>query len=214
MCSGIHDMTGNAGRAFSRFRAVHRQGLPLAILEVMRAHSLPLLLCLLVVTAPVGARMYEWVNPDSGRVQLSGEPPSWYRAPAPGPRVRVFDNGTLVDDTAIALSAEENAALREFALARVQQRRKLDALRELELAAARDSAQREAAALDAERQAELEQRREESAAEADETGAEDGTTVPATAAAAEDLLPSALDEQTIERFKQIIREFDNAAGVR
>ena len=164
---------------------------------------LVLLACLLATQAAV-ARMYEWVSPASGRVQLSGTPPSWYRSSAPGPRVRVFENGRLVDDTAIGLSAEENAALRDFALAEVEQRRQLDALKELELAAARDSAAREAKLREAERAAELAERRREQA-QSDEAAAEGQT---AAADAAESLIPESLDAETIDRLKALISEFD------
>lgn len=56
--------------------------------------------------------MYQWTNPSTGRVQLSGTPPGWYRAVEPGPRVFVFENGELVDDTAQVVSESERLALR------------------------------------------------------------------------------------------------------
>ena len=167
------------------------------------------LICLALAATPAAARMYEWVNPSSGRVQMSGEPPSWYRADAPGPRVRVFENGSLVDDTAIALTAAENAALRDYALERAAQRRELAALRELELAASREAAQSEAAAEQARIEAEREQRRaagpEEEPAGGDRPADDPGLS-PEEALAAQ-----ALDEATIERLKSIISEFDRLA---
>ena len=51
----------------------------------------------------LSARMYVWKNPETGSVQASGTPPSWYRGEHGGPRVQVFVNGKLVDDTAITL---------------------------------------------------------------------------------------------------------------
>ena len=171
----------------------------------MRCVSIIALACVLLVTGPVAARMYEWVNPDSGRVQLSGSPPSWYRAVVSGPRVRVFGNGMLVDDTGIALSAEGNAALREFAVAKAAEQRQLEALRQLELAAAREAAARDEAVAEAERAA--------------ARTAPSGPTVPAATASAEQPAPSPapeplspqLDAATIERLKALIGEFDRTA---
>lgn len=61
------------------------------------------------------ARMYQWVETDSGTTQLSGKPPSWYRNGEPGPRVLVFEKGRLVDDTDIELSREARRELRKRA---------------------------------------------------------------------------------------------------
>jgi len=58
------------------------------------------------------ARMYQWANPGSGTVQLSGSPPPWYRSTVAGPRVLVFDNGQLVDDTAVSVADDRRLALR------------------------------------------------------------------------------------------------------
>lgn len=69
----------------------------------------------LILAVPAQARMYQWVSPDSGRVQLAGSPPAWYRGLAAGPRVRVFENGELVDDTAVAVPEEQRAELRATA---------------------------------------------------------------------------------------------------
>lgn len=59
--------------------------------------------------------MYQWVDAQTGTVQLSGTPPSWYRGAQSGPRVFVFENGRLVDDTARQLPAEQSALLRATA---------------------------------------------------------------------------------------------------
>lgn len=65
--------------------------------------------------------MYQWVNPGTGRTQMSGTPPAWYRAAPAGtpgkrtPRVLVFENGQLIDDTAIAVSEERRIQLRQQA---------------------------------------------------------------------------------------------------
>jgi hypothetical protein len=56
--------------------------------------------------------MYQWVSADSGLTQLSGKPPSWYRSDKIGPRVFVFENGSLVDDTAVVVERRHQIALR------------------------------------------------------------------------------------------------------
>lgn len=70
----------------------------------------------LILTARAEARMYQWTNPESGNVQLAGAPPAWYRSANPGPRVLVFDNGELIDDTAVPVAEEQRVALRNAAL--------------------------------------------------------------------------------------------------
>lgn len=79
------------------------------------ALSVAVLAALLAWSAAVSARMYQWVDVDTGTVQLSGSPPAWYRGNERGPRVFVFENGRLVDDTARSLPAEEAAQLRAAA---------------------------------------------------------------------------------------------------
>ncbi|MEQ8231029.1 MAG: hypothetical protein RLW61_16270 [Gammaproteobacteria bacterium] len=69
----------------------------------------------LILTATADAQMYQWTNPSTGSVQLSGTPPAWYRASTPGPRTFVFADGRLVDDTAIMVSELQRRALREQA---------------------------------------------------------------------------------------------------
>ena len=71
--------------------------------------------CLCLAMAPLSARMYQWRNPATGTTQLSGTPPAWYRSADPGPRVYVFDNNQLIDDTGIAVSDVQRDALREAA---------------------------------------------------------------------------------------------------
>ena len=60
--------------------------------------------------------MYQWVDPASGTTQLSGKPPPWYRSGDHGPRVYVFDNGKVIDDTGIRVSDSERERLRNEAL--------------------------------------------------------------------------------------------------
>ncbi|MEM7467673.1 MAG: hypothetical protein AAF387_12435 [Pseudomonadota bacterium] len=62
------------------------------------------------------ARMYQWEQAQSGRIQLSGHAPAWYRGTQPGPRILVFDNGKLVDDTAIQVGELQRQYLRQQAL--------------------------------------------------------------------------------------------------
>lgn len=90
--------------SFSYFQPIHKimpRILFLTILLLFSQHSL--------------ARMYQWVEPDSGTTQLSGKPPSWYRSGESGPRVLVFEKGRLVDDTDIELSREARRELRKRA---------------------------------------------------------------------------------------------------
>ena len=69
-------------------------------------------LALVLSSAGAAADLYQWIDPATRIRQLSGSPPAWYRGTSPGPRVRVFAHGQLMDDTAIAVSPEEAATLR------------------------------------------------------------------------------------------------------
>ena len=60
--------------------------------------------------------MYQWVNPTTGRSQMSGKPPAWYRGETGGPRVLVFEKNELVDDTAVAVGEDQRLQLRNKAL--------------------------------------------------------------------------------------------------
>jgi hypothetical protein len=72
--------------------------------------------CVIALTfANAHARMYQWSHPASGIVQLSGAPPAWYRSTAQGPRVLVFDNGRLIDDTAVVVGEPLRESLRAAA---------------------------------------------------------------------------------------------------
>lgn len=75
------------------------------------------LLCLFLLAAvlPAHARMYQWVDPQSGTTQLSGKPPAWYRSETGGPRIFVFEAGVLVDDTARVVPADRREGLRSAA---------------------------------------------------------------------------------------------------
>lgn len=69
------------------------------------------------------ARMYEWVNPKTGIWQLSGAPPSWYRSPGGGARIRVYEQGNLIDDTSFPVSEERREALRQQAFKAFEERK-------------------------------------------------------------------------------------------
>ena len=84
----------------------------------MRRLLVSLCLCCLSI-APVAARMYQWRNPATGTTQMSGAPPAWYRSAEGGPRIYVFDDARLVDDTGIAVSDEQREALRARAFGAV-----------------------------------------------------------------------------------------------
>ena len=84
-----------------------------------------LLLLILLFSNSAFARMYQWVEPDTGTTQLSGKPPAWYRSEAGGPRVLVFENGRLIDDTDIEVARELRRDLRKRAFIIAEQDRQL-----------------------------------------------------------------------------------------
>ena len=74
-----------------------------------------ILLLLLTYSTCISARMYQWVDPNSGSTQLSGKPPMWYRSTESGPRVFVFEKSKIIDDTGISVSDSERERLRQQA---------------------------------------------------------------------------------------------------
>jgi hypothetical protein len=80
--------------------------------DVLRSIVLGCILALSCAPATF-ACMSQWQDGANGAVQLSGEPPYWYRSGRVGPRVLVFDRGFLVDDTGIKASLCRRAALRK-----------------------------------------------------------------------------------------------------
>jgi hypothetical protein len=82
-----------------------------------RALSLFILAAVVIVPVSVSARMYQWVDPDTGTTHWSGRPPAWYRGSQRGPRVLVFDGGRLIDDTARRVLDAERDVLRAQAFA-------------------------------------------------------------------------------------------------
>ncbi|HIF50150.1 MAG TPA: hypothetical protein EYQ42_01205, partial [Thiotrichaceae bacterium] len=77
--------------------------------------TLTLLISMIMVTSIAEARMYQWTEPGVETTQLSGKPPAWYRSTAGGPRIFVFDNGRLIDDTAVEVSGEVRQRMRQQA---------------------------------------------------------------------------------------------------
>lgn len=181
-----------AGAASTVRRAAHG-----AAIGTVKAALLAAML--LGIASPAAARMYQWVNPETGSVQLSGTPPSWYRSDQPGPRVRVFSNGRLIDDTSLAVTDAQREALRDAAFRELEERRELEALRRLE-----HTVEREAAREDRDR---LRREQEQRLAAADEEAAGGGEKAEGEQPAAGDA-PEDLDPETIERLKEIVSEWD------
>lgn len=162
----------------------------------------------------VQARMYQWLDPSSGTVQLSGEPPGWYRDGGGGPRVRVFDNGNLVDDTAIELPRGQREQLREAAFDEAEQRRRAEAVQRLERAARQEERRsEELARLEAARE-QRQQRQQREQRERDRAAKEESADQPAPEAAGQDVALSGkdLDDATVARLKAIIADFDRRGG--
>ena len=78
--------------------------------------------------------MYQWQDPDTGTTQFSGKPPAWYRTGENGPRIIVFEKGTIIDDTSIDISDEQRQALRQEALLKAEEssEKAMDMAREAE----------------------------------------------------------------------------------
>lgn len=160
----------------------------------MKFRIISLMLLFVGMSLASQARMYQWVNPGTRGVQLSGIPPAWYRSEAGGPRVRVFEQGNLIDDTAIALPASQREDLREAAFAELQRRQEAEALRKLELVARRRNVKEKEDKIRAERLA-AEQAREQSQKRQEKDKAD--------AAAAE-----TVDAAMIDKLKALIGQFD------
>lgn len=161
-----------------------------------------LISAVIVLSVPAHARMYQWVDSDSGNTRLSGEPPEWYRSGEFGPRVLVFENGRLVDDTAVVLPPEQRKALREAAFLEIDYRREQDAVKKLERAALREARRREEASRQLSAQIKSQQQTSEN-----KTKEEDN----AQAATAESA-PGALDGGMVEQLKALISAWDRENG--
>ena len=137
--------------------------------------------------------MYEWQNPATGTVELSGKPPAWYRGNLGGPRVRVFDDGVLVDDTIIDLPPKYDQQMRESAF-QAFERQQAEAVKRLERIARK---RREAARRDAQT---------EEVAAANETPAE------STSVLGSGPPPEELDQGVINQLKSLIQNWDRQLG--
>lgn len=163
--------------------------------------TLFLSLTLLCVCCAAEARMYQWFNPATGRAELSGTPPAWYRSGA-GPRVRVYENGNIIDDTSIALSPEHEQMLRETAFAESRQLSERASVARLERLAARQNAVNRATAPVSS------QRSIAADTPADAITPDDGEDAAGEQAAVEEEVATAIDSDLIEQFKALVREFD------
>jgi len=76
-----------------------------------------------ILIQSVQAQMYQWVDPESGTTQLSGKPPVWYRSTESGPRIFVFNQGKIVDDTGIEVADEQRISLRTRAFVNAEKDR-------------------------------------------------------------------------------------------
>ncbi len=76
-----------------------------------------------ILIQSVQAQMYQWVDPESGTTQLSGKPPVWYRSAEGGPRIFVFNQGKIVDDTGIEIANEQRISLRTKAFVNAEKDR-------------------------------------------------------------------------------------------
>jgi hypothetical protein len=147
-----------------------------------------------VLASPTeAARMYQWLDANSGNPELSGTPPPWYRGPAGGPRVQVFENGSLVDDTAIRLSPSQSEELREAAFEAFERQRETEAVKRLERAARREAAHKE-------------QRERTTVAESGQPATPEGTSDSS------EEIPENLDQPMIDRLKDIIQAWDSRPG--
>ena len=101
-----------------------------------------ILVLVAIIQTPAHARMYQWVDPDTGTTQLSGKPPSWYRSGRVGPRIFVFENGRIIDDTGVILSDEHRMLMRERAYLKADE--EIAKAKERAIEAGRASAERKA----------------------------------------------------------------------
>ena len=153
-----------------------------------------LFLLLLVLSTAAGARMYQWQDPHSKSMQFSGVPPAWYRGAQSGPRVRVYEGGQLIDDTAIRLSLEDDRSMRDFAFRALEEEQQLEAIKRLERAALREESRREQA--------------DRAALKAQVSSEQSDTTE-----AAPEILPESLDAEEVSKLKAILAEFDRTDGL-
>ena len=156
-----------------------------------------LVLLLLSLCLPASARMYQWVNQNTGRVELSGSPPTWYRAAHGGPRIQVFDQGQMVDDTAIRLSSSQSEKLRNAAFEEFEVRRQAEQIKRLERVARREAVFRQ---------------RAEFADSEDEAKDQTAEGQAPSSGESPNELPDLLDEDMIGRLKGLIQIWDKQSS--
>jgi hypothetical protein len=178
---------------------------------VNRARKLLIAGCIGIITSALllgtaQARMYQWQSSATGSVQFSGEPPAWYRATQSGPRIRVYDGGNLVDDTAIALPDSQREGLRADAFRESEQRQRAEALKRLERVARQQQRRR----AEKERLAKVKVETEQELAR--QLRAEAVGVVPKEASELSTTSDESLDDATVSRLKAMISEFDRRNG--
>jgi hypothetical protein len=161
--------------------------------------------CAALMSVSAQARMYQWKSAATGAAQLSGEPPAWYRSDRGGPRVRVFDSGNLVDDTAIKLPRNQSDELRAEAFRESEQRQRTDALKRLERLARQQQRRR----VEQERLAKERFETEEQLAQQLKSEEADSEAAPPVSSISPN---ETLDDATVARLKAIIGEFDRRGG--
>ena len=158
-----------------------------------------------LIASGAQARMYQWQSATTGAVQLSGEPPAWYRSGRGGPRVRVFDGGNLIDDTVIELPPTQREDLRLEAFRESEQRQRAEALQRLE----RLARQQQLRKAEQERLAKARLEKDQQLAK-QSSGEVANTATPATTSSFSPNEP--LDDATVARLKELIGEFDRRGG--
>jgi hypothetical protein len=157
------------------------------------------ILCLITFTIlTVHARMYQWVDPISKSTQFSGKPPVWYRSKNSGPRIIVFDDNRIIDDTNIRVSDVEQERLRRQAFLRAEADR--EAAKEKLLKAKRLEAISE----------QMQGDQEHSAAAAPGPAEQAGATTIAVTAPAP---PAAItDEAVVNQMRMLIQEWEKQSA--
>ena len=158
-----------------------------------------------LIAGDAQARMYQWRTAATNAAQLSGTPPAWYRSEYGGPRVRVFDSGNLVDDTAIELPSDQRKELRDEAFRESEQRQRAAALKRLERLASQQRRRREA-----QERAEKEKIESKQQLAQRSRDAQPGSAAQAPVSSISPNEP--LDDATVARLKALIGAFDRSGG--
>ena len=144
--------------------------------------------------------MYQWQHATTGTIQLSGTPPPWYRSEVPGPRVFVFENGQLVDDTGIAITADHRRVLRQRAFSETDGAATEQASPEAVLMDALEAANADGIDVNAATSDFTAKKKAEESLESENSVAQTVTELKA--------LIEAWDEQRVREAKEILRETD------